>query len=104
MIEITEDKQYELAEHAEKVLKHAGKLMQCLEDMCEDGDESMMGHRGGYGQRGGYMGERYVNHNGNISGRADSYPMDSYRMGEREGSIGQRGGRMGRRMNDPYYE
>ena len=91
MIEIAEEKQSELAEHAEKVLKHAGKLMQCIEDMCEESEEPMMG------QRGGYMGHRYVNHNGNISGRADSYPMDSYRMGER-------GGRMGRRMVDPYYE
>lgn len=81
MIEITEDKQYELAEHAGKVLKHAGKLMQCIEDMCDE-SESQMGMRGG-----GQMGQRF---GGRYSGVA----------GQMEGMRG----RMGRRMIDPYYE
>lgn len=73
MIEIAQEKQGEMAEHAEMVLKHAGKLMQCIESMCDedDGEESefgmrrgrrmgrRMGRRGGMGYRRGDMDEDY---------------------------------------------
>ena len=62
MIEISSEKQSELAEHAEQILRHAGKLMQCVEEMC-DAPEQRMGYRRGvkgtgrYGMRSG-MGYR----------------------------------------------
>lgn len=49
MIQIEEDSAMELKEHAKKALKHMGKLMECVEELCE---ESQMGERGGYGNRG----------------------------------------------------
>jgi len=48
MIEISEDKVSGLSEHVEKVLRHAGKAMQCIEEMCDDYG---YGERGGYGER-----------------------------------------------------
>lgn len=71
MIEITENAKDKMAEHAEKVLRHAGKLMQCIEEL----GASQMGERGGrYGERWDedddedYMGERYGNRGGNSGG------------------------------------
>lgn len=55
-IKITTKKKEKMTEHAEKALRHMGKLMQCLDEL-EEGD---MGER--YGNRyGGEMGERYGN-------------------------------------------
>lgn len=52
-IKITTKKKEKMTEHAEKALKHVGKLMQCLEEL----DEEDMGER--YGSRyGNRMGER----------------------------------------------
>lgn len=98
MIEITENKASEMAEHAEKVLKHGGKLMQCIEELSE---ESRMAERGGYeryvnrsgryGNRGGYGGGSYGNRYGE---REDEWEDDDDDMGERRG----RSSRTGRYM------
>lgn len=58
-IKITEKKKEKMVEHAEKALKHLGKLMQCVEEL---GENEEMGER--YGNRyttregGGSMGNR----------------------------------------------
>lgn len=71
IIEVSEDKVSGLAEHIEKALRHAGKAMQCVEDMYDNGygygerdrdwddedDEERMGERG-YGRGRGRMGMR----------------------------------------------
>lgn len=71
VIQITEEKIEGLVEQAEKVLKHAGKMMQCLESMkdedCEYGEryhsyrednerdyDHEMGMRRGYPRSGRY--------------------------------------------------
>lgn len=66
MIQIEEDSAMELKEHAKKALKHMGKLMECVEELCE---ESQMGERGGYGNRGG---GRYGNRGGYSGGSGGS--------------------------------
>lgn len=66
MIQIEEDSAMELKEHAKKALKHMGKLMECVEELCE---ESQMGERGGYGNRGG---GRYGNRSGYSGGSGGS--------------------------------
>lgn len=83
MIEITESKAHEMAEHAEKVLKHGGKLMQCIEELCED---SRMGERGGYG-RGRYGNRMDGGRYGNRYGMRDDddWEDDDPYMGERRG-------------------
>jgi len=89
MIEISESKADMLKEHAEKVLKHGGKLMQCIEELCEEGG---LGERVGYGNRGdgGRYGMRGGNSGGgygNRMGYRDEEEMDDddpY-MGERRG-------------------
>lgn len=70
VIRIDESKKEKLSEYAEKILKSAGKMMQCLEDLDESGygerdddwedDDEYEGMRngGGYGNRGGYGGMR----------------------------------------------
>ena len=61
IIEISEDEVYGLSEKCEKVLKAAGKMMQCIEDMLEEGPsmgERRGGMRGGYRNGGGSMGMR----------------------------------------------
>lgn len=75
MIQIEEDSAMELKEHAKKALKHMGKLMECVEELCE---ESQMGERGGYGNRGG---GRYGNRGGYSGGSGGGY---GNRMGSRE--------------------
>jgi hypothetical protein len=45
MIEITEGKREKMSEHAEKMLRHAGKLMQCIEEL---GERDGMGERYDY--------------------------------------------------------
>lgn len=67
-IKITTKKKEKMSEHAEKALKHMGKLMQCLEELGEE-----------------EMGERY----GNRMGERDDWDEDDddermpQRMGER---------------------
>lgn len=68
VIKIEESKMDKLSEYAEKILKHGGKLMQCIEELSEGGygerdddddwEDDEMGMREGY--RGGY-GNRYGN-------------------------------------------
>jgi hypothetical protein len=71
VIKIEESKMDKLSEYAEKILKHGGKLMQCIEELSEGGygerddeddfeDDEEMGMREGY--RGG---SRYGNRYGN---------------------------------------
>lgn len=78
ILEINENKAEELKEHAEKVLKHGGKLMQSLEELCE---ESQMGERGS-----SYYGNRYGNRGGGSMGYRDEEDWD------REQSMGFRRG------------
>ena len=90
IVEISDRKAEEMAEHAEKVLRHGGKLMQCIEELCEGarfgerGGYGHMGERGGYGRFGmrddemrdyGHMGERHPR----------EWEDDPYMMGERRG-------------------
>ena len=71
MIKIEESKVEKMSDHAEKILKYAGKMMQCLEELSEghmgerdedwdeEDDDDDFGMRGGsMGSRGGRMGER----------------------------------------------
>lgn len=77
MIQIREEKADELKEHAKKMLKHGKKLYECIEELCED---SSMGERGYYGNR-GY---------GNRIGYRDEDDED---FGERRGVPGSGRGR-----------
>lgn len=86
-IKITTKKKEKMTEHAEKALKHVGKLMQCLEELDEEGMDERYGSR-----YGGDMGERY----GNRMGERDDWDEDEddrmpQRMGERRrrGSSGR---------------
>lgn len=89
MIEITESKAEEMAEHVEKMLKHGGKLMQCIEEL-RDGGHS--GERGGYGR----MSER------SSYGR---YGMRDEEMPRYDGydHMGERYDRMGERLDEDLY-
>lgn len=77
-IKITTKKKEKMSEHAEKALRHMGKLMQCIEELGEDDD---MG--GNYGNR--YEGGNYGNRYGNrfMSERDDEDDDDDYPMHER---------------------
>lgn len=80
-IKITEKKKEKMAEHAEKALKHLGKLMQCVEEL---GEENGMGERYNYRNNmgGGNMGGRY----GSRMGERDDWDEEddeNYPMGER---------------------
>lgn len=77
-IKITTKKKEKMSEHAEKALKHMGKLMQCIEELGEDDD---MG--GNYGNR--YEGGNYGNRYGNrfMGERDDEDDDDDYPMHER---------------------
>lgn len=84
MIQIEEDSAMELKEHAQKALKHMGKLMECVEELCE---ESQMGERGGYGNRGGGSGgygNRYGNRGGGSGGSSGGGGGYGNRVGSRE--------------------
>lgn len=87
MIEIAREKQNEMAESAKMVLKYAGKLMQCIEEMGDD--DNSMGNRMGYRQ--GVRGTGRYGMRSDIGYREDD--MD-YRESSRPGSMGYR---------DPYY-
>lgn len=93
MIEIEDSKVDKMAELAEKMLKYGGKLMSCIEELSE---ESGMGERGGYGNRGpgGSMGNRYIerdgaggNRTGGYGNRDEDWEEDE-QMGERRGVKG----------------
>lgn len=77
-IKITTKKKEKMSEHAEKALRHMGKLMQCIEELGEDDD--MGGH---YGNR--YEGGNYSNRYGNrfTGERDDEDDDDDYPMHER---------------------
>lgn len=86
---IIEESVMDIKEHASKALKHMGKLMECVEDLCE---ESQMGERGGYGRygnRGGYGGGNSGGGYGNRYGnREDEDWNDDDDFGERRGVRG----------------
>ena len=92
LVEISDRKAEEMAEHAEKVLRHGGKLMQCIEELCES---ARYGERGGYG----HMGERSY---GRYGMRDEEMPRhDGYdHMGERYDRMGERHPREWE--DDPY--
>lgn len=93
MIQIEEDSAMELKEHAKKALKHMGKLMECVEELCE---ESQMGERGGYGNRGG---GRYGNRGGSSGGGGGYGNRMGYRDEEwddEDDDFGERRGRSSR--------
>lgn len=81
-VKISQKKKEKLTEHAEKALKHLGKLMQCVEEL---GEDDGMGERYNYrngSMGGGNMGGRY----GNRMGERDDWDDDDdddYPMGER---------------------
>lgn len=87
MIQIPSEKVYSLSEHIEKALRHAGKAMQCLEDMMPEHDmgERYMGERGNYGQGG----SSYVNRSyGSYGNREDDWherEMDERRRRDSRG-------------------
>lgn len=84
-IKITSKKREKMSEHAEKALKHMGKLMQCIEELGEDDDMDERYGSGRYGSGGGSMGERYPM-GGKMNGRDDWEEDDDERtpqMGER---------------------
>lgn len=94
MIEITEKKAEKLSEHIEESLRHMGKAMQCVEEWMEG---SEMGHRNGYGMRGGYV-SRYGG--GSMGYRDDD---DWEEMNERyEDEMGERRGRRRRDSRGRY--
>lgn len=77
-IKITTKKKEKMSEHAEKALKHMGKLMQCIEELGEDDD---MGERYGNRYEGGNYGNRYGNRF--MGERDDEDDDDDYPMHER---------------------
>lgn len=79
-IQITRKKKEKMVEHAEKALKHLGKLMQCVEEMGED----EMGERYG-GRYGNRMGER-MGERDDWEEDDEDYPMNERR---RRGSNGR---------------
>ena len=88
MIQIEEESAMEMKEHAKKALKHMGKLMECVEELCE---ESQMGERGGYGNRGGGSGG-YGNRYGNRMGyRDEEWEDEDDDFGERRGRSSRTG-------------
>lgn len=92
MIQIPSEKVYTLSEHIEKALRHAGKAMQCLEDMMpEHGmgerymDERYMGERGNYGQGGSSYSSRSYGSYGNRDDEWHEREMDERRRRDSRG-------------------
>lgn len=104
MIQIEESKLDKLAENAEKMLKYGGKMMSTIEELCE---ESGMGHRGGYGMRGGQnggsYGGRYGQGGGSMNYRNDEEWGDWDEEDDDEMMMGQRRGRRRRRDSRGRY-
>lgn len=81
IIEITSEEKDELKDKAKKLLKYGKELYECIEELAE---ESQMGERGGYGNRGGGSGgygNRYGNRGGYSGGSGGGY---GNRMGYRD--------------------
>ena len=92
-IQIEEDSAMELKEHAKKALKHMGKLMECVEELCE---ESQMGERGSYGNRGG---GRYGNrggYSGGLGGYGNRMGYRDEEWDDEDDDFGERRGRSSR--------
>ena len=114
IIEVTEQKAEKLKGYAEEILQAGGRMMSCLQQMCEEAEMNE-----GYGERSHFM----------DAGGGMKRPIRNPEMEERrpnaggyQGGLGfRRGGGMGRRMNqgegnygggygdryqwaDPYYE
>lgn len=100
MIQIEESKLDKLAENAEKMLKYGGKMMSTIEELCE---ESGMGHRGGYGMRGGQSGGRYGQGGGSMNYRDDEEWGDWDEEEDGDMMMGQRRGRRRRRDSRGRY-
>lgn len=104
MIQIEESKLDKLAENAEKMLKYGGKMMSTIEELCE---ESGMGHRRGYGMRGGQgggsYGGRYGQGGGSMNYRDDEEWGDWDEEDDDEMMMGQRRGRRRRRDSRGRY-
>lgn len=102
VITIDEGKKEKMSEYAEKMLKYGGKLMQCIESLNEDEDESMgerygerMGRGGNYGGR---YGERYGERDDEDMEDDEEFGMRSGRdgYGRRDGMGMRRSRRTGR--------
>ena len=76
-IEISEKKMEDLSEHIEKALKYMGKAMQCVSAAMEESD---MGERGG---RGDYDGRSMMGSRGGYGNRDDEWDDDDEMMAER---------------------
>lgn len=104
MIQIEESKLDKLAENAEKMLKYGGKMMSTIEELCE---ESGMGHRRGYGMRGGQgggsYGGRYGQGGGSMNYRDDEEWGDWDEEEDDDMMMGQRRGRRRRRDSRGRY-
>lgn len=87
MFEIEREKKDVMTDCAENILRYGGKLMQCLEDMCEESepDDDRFGRRMGYRQ--------------GVKGTG-KYGMH-YRTDDYDREIAPHPGMMGYR--DPYY-
>ncbi|MBO5957436.1 MAG: hypothetical protein J6Q39_07770 [Bacteroidales bacterium] len=87
MIQIPSEKVYSLSEHIEKALRHAGKAMQCLEDMMPEHEmgERYMGERGNYGQGGSSYGNRSYGSYGNRDDDWDEREMNERRRRDSRG-------------------
>lgn len=80
MIQITEEKKEKLSEMCGKMLRYAGKMMQCLESLDEEGEEDMgmrdypeypdWDGRMGYRDEMGYRGDRMNGDMGMRRGRS----------------------------------
>jgi hypothetical protein len=82
MIEITKDKMSDLAENTEKALRYMGKVMQCIDELKNEGGSGMQERMG---NRGGYYGNRDMEYHGGYGNRDGGYGMrgDWGDMGER---------------------
>lgn len=96
MIEISSEKKIELAEHAEQVLRHAGKMMQCIEEMCDE-PEQRMGYRRGVKGTGRYGMRNNMGYRGSMGYREEDMEEEEPVPYEKP-----RPGMMGYR--EPYYE
>lgn len=93
IVQIEEHKMGEISQGIEEMLRIGGRLMSCVEELEEQGEESGMGYRGGGGYRMGYRGGQG---GGSAMGyRSDGMGAPSYQRPMRERSRGE--------MQDPYY-
>jgi len=100
MIQIEESKFDKLSDYTEKMLKYGGKIMSCLSEIEEE--HGGMGHRGGYGMRGGQGGGRYGQGGGSMNYRDDEEWGDWDEEDDDEMAMGQRRGRRRRDSRGRY--